>query len=240
MPDLDVTAVMITGKSPERVPFALASIKAFQRQTYQRRRLVIINSAPTMLEYPQEPGDAPVYQFRAEPEKTLGALRNQALDAAYAMEPATHVIQWDDDDWSHERRIERQVAAAIMTPGAAITLYRQVRYSFGLKAAIVSVSQPFGIPGTILHPPTEQRYEEVPRHEDSRFMQRLLTVVPARRLSASMYIRFEHGANTWDQRHIMGRQAIHLAQLQRRRILLPEPDAAYLRQVLTEHYAWRT
>jgi len=42
-----------------------------------------------------------------EEGRALGALRNMAVDAA----SGDYVVQWDDDDWFHPRRIELQMAA---------------------------------------------------------------------------------------------------------------------------------
>lgn len=236
MDDPLVIAVMITGKHPDRIPLAQAAIAAFELQSYERKQLVILNTGSTRLtdEIDPRPG---VYETFA-PHWTLtalGTLRNYALDIIADRFPAdAWVIQWDDDDWYHHQRIALQVAAArednFQHP---VTLRRQVRYCFATNTAFAHDAQEtaWGIHGTILHPQSEMRYEEVPKHEDSRFLKRFRRVTICENIP-QLYIRFVHGRNTFDERHIMGKLAGRHDEWH-----LDIDTESYLTETLNQHYS---
>lgn len=233
-----VVAVMITGKHHERVPLAHVSKTAFQRQTYPNRQLLILNTAREPLTeelYPQEN----VFEIHrpAWGLTALGKLRNEALDIIEEKFGGLNpwVIQWDDDDWHHPTRIAIQMAAAQAAGGdCAVTLRNQIRYSFESDVAYVHVANEpqWGIHGTVLHPTTHLRYEQLPKHEDSRFLKLFPKVVVCEN-PASLYVRFSHGFNTFSSRHIMGSFAGRSEQWS-----LPEAETRELEQLLHEHYSF--
>jgi glycosyltransferase involved in cell wall biosynthesis len=70
----------------------------YDRQTWARRELVIVDSSEPPLEPPER---SDIRVVRAAPRSSLGAKRNQALDAARG-----ELVAWfDDDDWQHPRRL---------------------------------------------------------------------------------------------------------------------------------------
>lgn len=213
-----ITCVMVTGKSPDRKRLALQAIRSYLQQTYTRRELLIVNDADWDL------GDGEgIREIKVSP-RTLGELRNVGLEEAHG----EWICQWDDDDYSHPVRLERQLAVA--EPDKCVLLSKQVRYNFEEDSAFAAkVGE--GIPGTILHPRTEQRYLPEGKHEDSHFWKDvwgperrvLLTDVPW------LYFRFYHGSNTWHARHVMqGRTGERF----RGRWNLPREGREELRKVL--------
>ena len=221
-----VTAVMVTGKDPARVGMAVAAVKSFQLQTYTNKNLLIVTDGSSPLDY-YGANDPQLSQIHVAQKLTLGTLRNLCLEYA----TGEFIIQWDDDDWSHPDRIRQQVERALVT-GGAVTLGRQIRYSFANNNAFVCQADRSlpGIPGTILHPRTELRYPELPKHEDSHFL-KSFTTVDILDNSPELYVRFHHSANTWNLRHIMRRYAAG-----RGRWSLPPSARTYLHQVIDEHY----
>ena len=216
----DVTAVMVTGKSPEREPFVKMAIDDFQKQDYLGPlRLWIIRderptgSRPYELTTDQQFCQRAVHTAVVPTPQTLGGLRNLGLDIVKEHEPGSWIIQWDDDDHHAPNRVSLQVQAALNAGYLgqvdwAVTLLRQVRYHIPRDIATVYCGDwDHGIFGTVLHGPTDARYEEVGRHEDSRFLKvlkarnKLLTVLAE---EPSVYIRYYHGHNTWDDRHMFG------------------------------------
>lgn len=188
-----VTAVMITGHRPERRRLACVAVDCFKAQRYDERELVIINTGqplrvtgPNIRELIVDQGD----DFK------LGDLRNVALEAARG----DWVIQWDDDDWHHPERIQAQMECAVLD--AACLLESQVRHNLLTGATIVR-RFPEGIDGTILHSRSLPfRYPSLTRGEDSHFMR----LFPQRRVvrdRPELYVRLFHGANTWNEGHIM-------------------------------------
>lgn len=231
-----VTAVMITGKYTARIPLALAAVTAYQQQTWRNRDLLIITDGFSLLER-ISPVDPSIREIRRG-KQPLGALRNVGLCQA----GGNYLIQWDDDDWSAPDRIAVQMTAMRMAIRAghghdtAITLYAQVRHSFATNNSLQMLAvEPCGLHGTILHPQTAIRYEEVGRHEDSRFVK----LFPNRLVvhnRPSLYLRFEHGHNTWSRQHIMRNFTTGT-----NRSNLDPTDRDYLDTILRTHYAcWQS
>lgn len=234
-----ITALMVTGKSPDRRPLAAAAVRSFLQQTYPRKRLVIVDDSPPpyweadCLRHPE------VTVVRATP-RPLGALRNLGLELI--SEGLT--IQWDDDDWSHPERISCQWS--FWSPGRAVTLLWQVRYSFINNAAyaIRYDKRHQGIPGTALFDPMTNpavRYNADDRkHEDSHLLDKWFPgqcVVYDNNWQHNpgpeMYLRFCHPTNTWSERHIMR----DYSGEDRRNVrdLTPQQNQ-YLEHVLRNHY----
>jgi glycosyltransferase involved in cell wall biosynthesis len=233
MPTGLVSAVMITGKHnnpPERVALAEQAIRCFHEQTYTPRELVIINDGPALPIYDR--GD--VRQILVPEKLPLGALRNIGLERARG----EWIIQWDDDDFHHEDRIAYQMEVA--KKDCACLLRYQVRYSFPNNSAYVkewpSGHPSQGIPGTVLHPNlAELRYPEVGRGEDDVLLAeffRKKIIVGENIAFPELYIRFFHGSNTWDHRHIMGDYAEPKKKNQQD---LPPQVRFFLQNILTRY-----
>jgi Glycosyl transferase family 2 len=122
-----VCAVMLTKDRPE---MARRAVECFQMQTYTEKRLLIYNCntpieyghVPGVVELPAIPGDL-IEVLHGQTSETIGQLRNNAN--AHADYPI--LIHWDDDDWSHPRRIEEQVAL-LQSSGADTVGYRQLLF----------------------------------------------------------------------------------------------------------------
>ncbi len=189
---------MITGCSPSRRRLADAAVKCFRGQTLKDCELVVVNDGPTL--FPESPPHG-VREMRVpfSQANALGDLRNIGLDQA----KGDLVMQWDDDDWHHPQRMETQLK--LWRPGVAVLLRRQYRYNL-LNGKALVFDSPTGIHGTILHERLPSlRYPSIRKEEDTHFLKQFTSrvVVDA---PASLYIRFYHGNNTWDEAHIMGQR----------------------------------
>jgi hypothetical protein len=251
---LPVTAVMITGKHPDRYWLAERAVRSFQEQVGGDCRLLVVNDGDRRL-FPEQPPDNIREIFLTDKDKswTLGDLRNLALDH---LPPNHWCIQWDDDDWYHPERIWRQWQEAQLfsgkerslwtpaDPPVAVTLRYQVRASLTNYCAFLvdykdrgeKSATRWGIPGSILHSPVPAtwRYESVGKHEDSRFLKQFgvdrVRVLDNEDLP-ELYIRLHHVHSTWSGEHVM-KQFAH-----RRSVWgLPPRTASYVRQVLTREY----
>ena len=87
------------------------AIASFRAQTYDAKRLMILDSARECQR------DTPYGELEATsvhmPDLrgcTVGALRNAANWCAVDRFDADLIAHWDSDDWSHPRRLEEQVA----------------------------------------------------------------------------------------------------------------------------------
>jgi glycosyltransferase involved in cell wall biosynthesis len=116
-----VSCLMVTG---DRLALAKRAVHSFAEQTYPNRELVVVTDGPRRLRAALERhvaalglGDSVRFVYPDEDGLPLGRLRNLSLDAARG----DFVCQWDDDDYSHPERLERQLA---------LTLERRVAASF--------------------------------------------------------------------------------------------------------------
>lgn len=227
-----VSAIMITGKSPERRPFALAALQSFREQTRQRKELVIINTSKDKLLNDENKG-TDTCEVYAPPDLNLGDLRNLGLGLCNGR----YVVQWDDDDWSHPRRIEMQLRHLCYSGVQACTFLSQIRYNFKTGYCYVHHQYPrlnydVGIPGTIMHYVTNRRYPSRGKSEDTVFAKAIepLSIFTN---PPEYYLRFYHGANTWGESHIMGPEHLHHTHTKP-----SESQMTYLKEVLEKNYAF--
>jgi hypothetical protein len=193
-----VTAVMITGMHQARYRLARVAIECFKRQTYPNKELLIINHGSESL----FTGDSRVQELRLKKGKadTVGDLRNLGLKHA----TGDFIINWDDDDWHHPKRIEIQMAA--QKNNAAVFLKNRIHYSFKNDCALYSII-PSGGEGTILHPKTiDFCYPNLLRGSDTVFASRFTKRI-ALDNDPSLYVRFYHGLNLWSNEHVMRHMA---------------------------------
>ncbi len=122
-----VCAVMLTKDRPE---MAKRAVECFRKQTYQNKRILVVNSGPKPLF--TEATDLREPCFVGIDALTIGALRNHA--ARYASSHYTTrddcpeiFIHWDDDDYSHPNRIAEQVAL-LQSSGKQCVGYREMLF----------------------------------------------------------------------------------------------------------------
>lgn len=132
-----VVCVMLTKDRPAMAARAVASFRA---QTYERKRLLIVDSNPNACsrqilardtdldEWPIEA--QPDFAFRGA--ETIGQLRNLACRyAAHHYVRSRDCVEvfahWDDDDWSHPNRLAEQVAL-LQASGADLVGYSEALF----------------------------------------------------------------------------------------------------------------
>lgn len=94
-----VSAVMPT--TPSRRAFQERAVACFLAQTYEDAELVILDEGPDEGRH----GRDIIRHFYVAPGMSTGAKRNAVNELARG----EVLVHWDDDDWSHPERIERQV-----------------------------------------------------------------------------------------------------------------------------------
>jgi glycosyltransferase involved in cell wall biosynthesis len=197
-----IYAMMITGKDPRRLPLARMAIDSFRQQTYPNLKLVIVDDSPGD-GFELELTELDVDRIRLPKGKTLGELRNLALDAI----PYDAVwVQWDDDDWRHPECVAEQFKA--LGDAGAVALKSQVQHLVRLDQSWV-VTRTRGIEGTVMARKNHVRYPAIPKAEDSVFRDRMMRCVEWRVWDnpPEMYVRLIHGANTWEEEHFLTRQS---------------------------------
>lgn len=194
-----IHAVLVTGKSADRRKLLRASVLSFLAQSHPNRVLVIVNDGDFDVEVANVPKDRLV-QLRPASRRSLGALRNLALDIVPAGAPWT---PWDDDDWRHPGLLAAQHRVMRSMDVDACLLRNQVKYDLRTDAAFVD-RHPGGFCGTILaRNQPSLRHPEWARSEDSAYVAQW-----KERFSwfpwtnpAHSFVRFFHGGNTWDAEH---------------------------------------
>jgi predicted O-methyltransferase YrrM len=203
-----ITCVMVTGKSPARRRLAQVAIESFRRQNYANRELLILSTAPEPWLEGGDDGRIREILVR-DPQTPLGALRNLAFEHG----TGEYLLQWDDDDFHGSRRIRHQVQA--LSENAPANILTREIIDFGVHDKIGAVVfspthwRSGGFPGSILHPiDVKTRYPETRKGEDTDFLSMLRGElkllghsIEALQNDPRDYVRFVHGANTWDRGH---------------------------------------
>jgi hypothetical protein len=123
---------MLTRDRPE---MAARAVRSFRAQTYPAKRLLIYDTGQDnmcdladSIEVLETDEDIEIVESQAADHhgnlKTIGYLRNRAIHQAEAHDI---IIHWDDDDVSHPRRIEEQIAL-LKSSGAECVGYREVLF----------------------------------------------------------------------------------------------------------------
>ncbi len=188
-----VSCLMVTRN---RRALALRAIHSFLDQTWEDRELIIIDDSDE--EWSAHlPADPRIHYHYSKPTSaTLGEMRNRSLEKARGK----WWVQWDDDDWSHPERIERQVESldkarfgylsrlTFFWPDRGIAGYtgkREWECSMIVRKDCAGVSYPLQRVG-----------------EDTQLFQSLKARYPFTVLDApELYVRTVHDSNTWDEKH---------------------------------------
>lgn len=190
-----VLCVMITGYATCRINMAKQRVKMFLKQTYPNKSLLIINDGPLLkLNHPD------VYELKLPRLHDLGTLRNIALDIGFD----SWICQWDDDDVYPIDKIERQVQALKLSNKSICSYRNQIVYSIISNCARYYTSYEWhGIEGTVLHKPTEYRYPESGKGEDTVFIENFKEDLLVINNEPEENIKLHHGSNVWDEFKIM-------------------------------------
>ena len=201
-----VSCVMVTA---DRKALCARSILCYQQQTYPNKELVVLDNGHESMEsllanLPTE--EVRYKKIERTPDLILGDIRNTALNMA----TGDFIIpQWDDDDWYHPDRIQRQVDVLLKGHDAV-----------ALAGTLMHVDQdpyfdrpyigllPNGVPPTIMHRRDDAiRYPSLPRTEDTVYVNEWLkkSYVQLPEEDSFLYIRAFHGNNTWEVDHFLRR-----------------------------------
>jgi glycosyltransferase involved in cell wall biosynthesis len=192
-----ISCLMVTR---DRVSLAALAIDCFRRQSYPNRELIVVDdSTETALErHIASLEDRSIRYMRRESNaESLGELRNHAASLA----TGAYVAQWDDDDLSHARRLEIQMAAIrTFSTGAAFLLREFIWWPREQRLAISRsrVWESSMLCAKELLP----AYPDLKQGEDTPVVARLmaeqrvaLADIPA------LYVYVQHGTNTFGEAH---------------------------------------
>ncbi len=190
-----ITAVMVTGKDAYHEKFARLSVKSFCEQTYENKKLLIINDGEYSLE---DLNCDEVFEIKVNNSDRLlklGGLRNVAFEY---LNDGDIWVQWDDDDYRHPNLIQLQYDFLLSKKIDYCFLKSQIQYDFTINHAKI-VHRQDGIIGTVMHRyDGKTEYDNISKAEDNLFKQNeeySLNVSPFH------YCRFIHKSNTWGFSH---------------------------------------
>jgi len=200
-----ISCLMVT--QPGRETLIRRAIACFERQTYERRELVVVHDAPnatgdgrdSLARFLRTEAES-ARIVSAEPGRSLGELRNRAIEQA----GGDLVCQWDDDDQYHPDRLARQWEAMQEAKADACFLASQLHYFAGSRELFVRDVGTRGIEGTVMHRrDLPVRYPAMAKEEDTVFMRELVKRFNTTVLHGEpwLYLRVFHGNNTWDEQH---------------------------------------
>lgn len=107
----------------DRPAMAARAVKSFRRQTYERKRLLILDTGGPGASF--DCNHEIVHAWRSQfSGHSIGALRNKANDLTLGCDIIAH---WDDDDWSHPNRLAEQVAL-LQSSGAECVVYQDMLF----------------------------------------------------------------------------------------------------------------
>jgi hypothetical protein len=184
-----------------RVELLKKSVQCFLDQTYSQRELFVVHDPEdkATCKYLAGIKDSMVQPI-VVPEfglLPLGALRNISLK----MGTGNYVATWDDDDWSHPARLEKQMRVIHETGLASCALKRLTLYDCESSRGYLSGNRAWEntliAERSVLH-----YYPNVAKGEDTPVVQRLVHDGQLTMLDApELYVYTYHGQNTWGREH---------------------------------------
>lgn len=232
-----VSCLMVTANRPQ---FVARAIALFEAQTYCQRELVIIDDGEVDLSHivdrsPQR-DLIRYYRLSSDSGLKLGQLRNKSIQVA----DGDWCIQWDDDEWYHPERIERQLNEAKKRGVGSSALkwtLMHINESAETQNKLFRADTGIATPGTLLfRRDAHVEYRPLARNEDGFFMREVcdkLGLAVLGRDQSHLFIRVFHGANTWEMEHFLRR-------LHRRPADWPSyVMSRFIRRDITRHRSFR-
>jgi glycosyltransferase involved in cell wall biosynthesis len=196
-----ITCICLTGR---REYFLKRAIQCYLSQTYLNKTLLVVYpsndlSTKKLVGSYEERGVTGL-QLDPSVKMSLGAVRNHAI----ANCESDYFCQWDDDDWSHSRRLETQMQTQQAYYKTASILGHWLLFDSRTNEAYMSYYGAWA--GSILCKRDiflgGIRYPDLDRKEDSEFMKGLFKInclIPV--MAPVMYTYVYHGKNTWNAGH---------------------------------------
>jgi glycosyltransferase involved in cell wall biosynthesis len=196
-----VSCICVTRKKPERLRIA---INCFLAQTYVNKELLIMyedDDVHTAAFLHAQQYEAPVKSIVVPVgSMSLGSLRNYAIDKA----AGEYVIQWDDDDWYHSKRLEHQFAYMMEEGKSGCILKQWIIFDAVSEKAYLSNLRRWE--GSLLCRKDlfrRYQYDDKKAGEDTALVEALFKdgLLAMMEDMPHLYIYVFHGANTWNLPH---------------------------------------
>lgn len=219
------------------------TIRCYVNQTYSNKELVILSQGNKEInrlisDYIRIIGRDDILFFECSPTMSLGAMRNLSIEIS----SGEILCQWDDDDYSHPRRMVNQyhhllkgnVSASVYTQH--LKYYYQTGDIYWIDWSIEKNLFEKFLPGTIMfrknifHKMKNLAYPEIGlksiKEEDLCFLQNILKTDIINPVEAgNQYIYTYHGLNTYKLEHhnfVLAKKVLEKEELLKRKDLLIE------------------
>lgn len=203
-PDTFMPSVACIMPTCDRETFVRRSVRYFQRQTYQRKQLIVVDDGIRPVRRAL-PDDERIRYIRLSERTSLGTKRNLACEATNA----DVIIHWDDDDWMAPTWVETQVrslqrADADVSGLQRLYFYDPVhrrawRYSYPVHG------RPWVAGATLCYTRSfwqRNRFLDITRGEDLRFVWDASKMTLTTHDELNQFIAFVHQRNTIARRFI--------------------------------------
>lgn len=179
------------------------SIDCFLKQTYKNKELILLYETDNpdtdfFTKFANEHTNIKLIAVPVEPKKTLGELRNIAIEAS----SGEYFMQWDDDDWYNPDRINYQMSQ--LDGSKANILSRWIFFDMVTKKAYLSHVRKWE--GSILCAKeifmNSEKYPHWSKSEDNCFINSIdkhIRVIN----QPYIYVYVYHTNNTWHYYHFL-------------------------------------
>ncbi|SFK35564.1 glycosyltransferase family 2 protein [Methylocapsa palsarum] len=208
-----ISCLLVTTGGRERFDYLQRSVTDFCRQTYQRKELVVVfdgahhHDQSICKAYLAQLARDDITTIENERPSSLGQLRNISRGAAHG----EICCQWDDDDFHHPQRLERQLKALIESGRQAVYLQEVMHYFIkrrDLYCMNWRATPAMGHPGTLMlkrsaNVSYPESGEQSACGEDLAVAMQLHEKKEVCLLEGAphLYVYISHGANTWPDDH---------------------------------------
>jgi glycosyltransferase involved in cell wall biosynthesis len=201
---MDMPKVSCLCLTENRVPYLKRAVNCFFDQTYQNKELVIFyrDDDHDTISFLQQFSDDSIKSFSVPRSVniSLGDMRNLSIEKS----TGEYFVQWDDDDWYHNQRIELQIQSTLDCNKEANVLSQVIMFDAVNDQAYFTFDRPWE--NTILCSKKTYlkgyNYPQLNQGEDTSFMRALLLDGKLSRVVGfPAYIYIFHGNNTWKQDH---------------------------------------
>lgn len=177
------------------------ALRCFERQTYASRELILVHQGLSVeCRGLLDAVTSPWCEIECSKDSPLGELRNVALRHC----AGEFFAQWDDDDWHHSLRLERQLAAMAREQNSLCLLSRWIMVNERTHRACIGPRRKWE--GSIVCrrslPIVQAGYLPFRTSEDSQFLHAVTRrYVPTLLDAPELYVYAYHGGNAWSEDH---------------------------------------
>jgi len=193
-----VSCIMVTKGIEAHLEVA---VRCYMNQTYRPRELVVVHQGLSDRAERMVTEAGALLVPVPDAEVPLGMLRNMGVEAAHGH----YVAQWDDDDWHHPERLNRQIEVLQASGYQGCLLTRWYIHDKTAGRMYESFKRNEGWEGSLVAERlavARVRYAPMSKGEDTQMQSRFSKMFKTAYLNEPrLCVYTYHGQNTFDARH---------------------------------------